>query len=72
VPDLSGSWLQTANNNMEKFMGAMGVPWAMRKIGASGGFGLGKDRHIIAHTERNTLSVHSKGLVDFVNVIKVD
>jgi hypothetical protein len=34
---------------MEKFMAAMGVPWAMRKIGANGGFGLGKDRHIIAH-----------------------
>lgn len=44
----------------------------MRKIGANGGFGLGKDRHIITHSERNSVSVHSKGLVDFVNLIKVD
>jgi len=27
VPNMTGSWLQTANSNMEKFMGAMGVPW---------------------------------------------
>jgi len=44
----------------------------MRKIGANGGFGLGKDRHIISHVERNTVSIHSKGLVDFVNVIQAD
>lgn len=58
--DFSGIWLLTeADENMEKLMIAMGVPWTVRKVAAAAGYGVGSMVQTIQQ-KGNEMVIHTK------------